>query len=561
MTYRHEWKLVGPWYRWHDPLPVHAPAPQPDDDHVADPTLGRASRPILQKYSSSRFVDSFLEEPQLSLRYVAGEDQVAALGGGSAIRKIYLQTHSRFYLVVCELHCEQPGFPNVQRDYVCEAGFVVRRRVANMTPEVRRQADALLRRLAVLQPKMERMSRAGIRRLAQTTEDVKGSAAAARIADAGMDSLRHRRDQEWAKLTALVAKHRISFSLQGWIPEGDTGRWDGVDDCPQEVREDVLPLYPLIPDPNAPLHSAHGRSIYFGVLPTGNSDVDQRGNPRFDDRHLYEVRCYVRRHKPRCPRSVTGQDCHGELVWSPPTEPYQLASQQDLAGTSNRPVTIQLPDLSALKAQANSLNLGEGIGVRMVAPPDSDLSFGTDAGGTLTGGLGGASICSFSIPLITIVATFVLRLFLPVVVFLFQLWFLLRLKFCIPPQLSMDVGLDAAIRASLESPDFEASFEAAVNGSGFRLGDRSINSLNDFKTAMKATLIQRTLEDSEQQLPDLRELAERARDMATDFSADAPPDLAAHFDPLPPGSAAITGSLPSLTDRIIPYRAVRLPKK
>ena len=45
---------------------------------------------------------------------------------------------------------------------------------------------------------------------------------------------------------------------------------------------------------------------------------------------------------------------------------------------------------------------------------------------------GRSQICSFSIPLITIVATFVFKLFLPVVMFLFGLLFLLKLKFCIP---------------------------------------------------------------------------------------------------------------------------------
>ena len=47
-------------------------------------------------------------------------------------RKLFLNTHKRFYLVVCELHCDAPGLPNAQHSDVLEAGFVVRRRVASV---------------------------------------------------------------------------------------------------------------------------------------------------------------------------------------------------------------------------------------------------------------------------------------------------------------------------------------------------------------------------------------------------------------------------------------------
>lgn len=54
--------------------------------------------------------------------------------------------------------------------------------------------------------------------------------------------------------------------------------------------------------------------------------------------------------------------------------------------------------------------------------------------------MGGPAICFFSIPLITIIASFVLNLFLPIVVLLFNLWFLLALRFCIPPSFSIAGG-------------------------------------------------------------------------------------------------------------------------
>jgi hypothetical protein len=80
------------------------------------------------------------------------------------------------------------------------------------------------------------------------------------------------------------------------------------------------------------------------------------------------------------------------------------------------------------------------------------------------GSLGGSEVCSFSIPLITIVAMFVFSLFLPIVVLVFQLWFLLALKFCIPPEVSFDASLAAAL-ATAQPGDatFEASFGAEID--------------------------------------------------------------------------------------------------
>ncbi len=71
-------------------------------------------------------------------------------------------------------------------------------------------------------------------------------------------------------------------------------------------------------------------TIYFGLVPTGSSDVDDDGHARFDDDSSYEIRCFVRRHKAACPR--TGPQCHCPITWSDPTEGYQLAPHFDLRG-------------------------------------------------------------------------------------------------------------------------------------------------------------------------------------------------------------------------------------
>ena len=81
----------------------------------------------------------------------------------------------------------------------------------------------------------------------------------------------------------------------------------------------------------------------------------------------------------------------------------------------------------------------------------------------------GFEICFIPIPLITIVATFVFELFLPVIMFIFQLWWMLALKFCIPPEIdvaggiSAEIGLDGKIGISADL-NIDASIEASIQG-------------------------------------------------------------------------------------------------
>jgi hypothetical protein len=169
----------------------------------------------------------------------------------------------------------------------------------------------------------------------------------------------------------------------------------------------------------------------------------------------------VRRRKACC--EGRGRNCcHGEIVWSQPTQRYRLAAFFDIDGTSHRPINIKLPDLAALKAQANQGPPGRGAAVKTIAPPDSSLNFGTNGMGmpSVNDNLltrPGQQVCFFAILLFFIVALFLFRLFLPIILFLFQLWFLLKLKLCIPPTVSLDAGL--AARLEVHGPDLEAAIE------------------------------------------------------------------------------------------------------
>jgi hypothetical protein len=481
----HPWMLVGPWYRWPSP---------------GVPSTGRTSAPVIQKYETGNFVNEFLQDPQHSLVFLDNEDRVfevtprvpplPLLKGkkqslsdnvmkNTGIRKLFLDIHKRFYLVVCELHCDAPGFPRVDGTEACEAGFVVRRR----SVQIPKHAEKTLRKL------------------------IRDGSAAATI-------------QNTASQMGVVAE------LQGWIPSSfdRVGSWQHVEEKPAvNITETIHPLYPLIPDPRVAKHAGKGRTIYFGVIPTGGADTDDKGNARFDDRNLYEVRCFVRRHKPPCPKLITRNDCHGPLFWSERTEQFQLASHFDLAGSSNRPVTIQLPDLPALQAQvAADPTVGRKAAVKMISPKASNLETSGKLP-NLTPNPPGAAICSFSIPLITIVASFVFKLFLPIVVLVFQLWWMLALKFCIPPSFSLSAGVAAKLSAHADA-DLDIAFAASVQADlTANLGAAAAAQFNaDFSPGAQANL---------------------EANLGLDFSADAPPDVP--VDPAP--SYLPTAHLPSIT--------------
>jgi hypothetical protein len=465
---KHPWLLTGPWYRWPDPH---------------DPNSGRFARPVFQKSQNTSFVMDFLKDPQKSLKFVDpidfvhktqkrqpplppferdGQQYTASLSANVSVRtdtrKIFLDVHRRFYLVVCELHCDEPGLPNVNREQVCEAGLVVRRRIAKGPAGSLKRAARGVRDVARARQELAQFAEMEALPPGMRSSALLGYRAAAQ----------QRFTAASAKLEATALELGITLELQGWAPDPrgleNLGSWTAVPETPSAITESIFPLYPLIPDPQIQDHSSGGRTIYFGVLPTGSADVDVRGGSRFDDRTLYEIRCFVRRHNPKCPKKTTRSDCKGEIVWSLRTEGYQLANPFDLVGTSNRPINIYMPDLPALEAQAAALAPGQGAPVRMISPADSNLEVNVDPSdvSSVSEKGRGAAICSFSIPLITIVATFVFKLFLPIVTFVFGLWFLLKLKFCIPPSLEFDaaVELSAAISGKL---DFEASASISVS--------------------------------------------------------------------------------------------------
>ena len=477
-----DWMIVAPWWQWTDPESI-----PPGTLVTPDPIAGRLSRPVIQKYDSPNLVNDFIKNPQRCLTFVdddlvhavqprtgpseslAGKlFRLGASKSGSSItdqqyvpdgtntRKIFLNTHKRFYLVACSMHCDGPGFPKVAREKVCKAGFVVRRRaletpagcVDEITPTVKTLATTRARLGRVNQlAELETVA------LAAVTGDANGGT----FSSAKLESLVKTRGslqaiiaQERARFEEWVTKYHVVPELHGWFPSpkgfDKVGCWRKVDEMLDEVGlESSFALYPLIPDKNDPDHAGQFGTIYFGMLPCSSHDCDEQGTARFDDREFYEVRCWVLRHKvPHDPDQAC--PCPDGIFWSLPTRPYKLASHFDLTGTSHQPVTIQLPDLNELAAQARP-----ATGVGFAKPVGSLMISGDKDGKPINPGRSAAfEICFFPIPLITIVATFVFQLFLPVIMLIFQLWWMLALKFCIPPEISIGGGITAEIGISGE---------------------------------------------------------------------------------------------------------------
>jgi hypothetical protein len=379
---RHTWLLVAPPFAWAN--------------------VRRKSAPALLKYDTSDLVNQFIKKPDGFLPFDT-DDQVHRVVSrrgkfrfftlGLALtdtRRLYQNVHKRFYLVLFDLRCDAPGYPRVKRDAVCEAGFVIRRHQwLFKSPGAAKMFDARVQR-----------GMAGEQKMRSVAEKLGG-----------------------------VER------LQRWIPDAErdnVGRWTIVGGEPEKPTEVVYPLHPLIPDPRLSNHPAEGRTIYFGLVPTSGTEMTESGEPRFDEYSLYDIRCFVRQHHAPCPKKPERNDCSGPLAWSEPTEAFQIAPVTDLIGTSYRPVNIQAPNLRVLKAQARIKDVGQRAPIRFNIPPASGPEIGTPSlpifgGPALMGGL-----CIRNIPLTTIVAMVVYNIVKPIIVRIFQLYYLEPLEFCIP---------------------------------------------------------------------------------------------------------------------------------
>lgn len=405
----------------------------------------RALRPALQKYENAGFVDRVLTDPCDSLQFddddrytypipltptnAHGRERFATHTlVGTDLRKLYQPSHERYYTLVVEVFCDQPGLPRAGSHDEIEVGFVMRRR-RHLVVGDRQQVRRLARNLVV--------------RLAREQHGFRPATSAADATDLLWADLAFRRGF-YADNAALLDGVSATEQVQGWMVNAAGGVWRDLDAPAEDDElartEEEFPMWRL-PPRTEDCAAASTRSLWFGVIPTfsGEHWIDQSGavQPKLDDHEIYEAVCFVRR-----PRPPGQEHCPPDVWEGAPSEPFRLAAPFDPDGTKNASVTITLPDLRRLAARAGQ-RLGPG-GVRIVTPPDSALPpvpFGSIPGGSATVGAGG-QICSFAIELFFIIAFFLFLMFLPILVFMFQLWWMLALRFCIPPSASFDLLAD-----------------------------------------------------------------------------------------------------------------------
>jgi hypothetical protein len=474
----HPWCITAPWYRW--------PA-------AGVPALrtGRQTGPVLQKYDAPTFVQEFLDRPQHSLRFVAEDhwqyladlDPLPEFSPGrkrrlsdqqmvaTTTRKLFLPTHARFYLASCSVQCDAPGLPPVPREQVGRVGLVVRRRVLQPGPDGKPPPPIeILRRLAEARVELgdlpldaDAFDPGSATGPSWSEHHASRLAAVAELVDA------QRELAAWASDAGLVSR------IEGWVPDLDrrgVGAWvELADEEPAEVTETVHPMHALVPPDDEPDHDGQRAGIWFGAVPTGGPDLTPEGSPRFDDDHVYELRVVVERADP----------CLPGATWSRPSDRYLLAAPMDLDGTSHRPFTVKLPDIPELRAQMATRTAGEGAGIRLVSPPGSLTFTADELDATDTGPSKDFEICSFALPLITIVATFIFNLFLGLIMLVFNLWWMLALKLCIPPSLSVGAGLDAELTALPPSIELDASIDVTVDLGTLGLIDDALE--DDFAAA------------------------------------------------------------------------------
>jgi hypothetical protein len=434
-----------------------------------------ACRPVLQMYDGPDLVERLIKDPQDSLVFGSGDMwsyPVPVTPGGAGrlrlathrfvttdLRKLYQPLHNRFYAVVVEVFCDQPGLPRAGGHDDLEVGFVVRRHLTTF-----RGGPRPTRELAkqILTEVIERQDQ-DLDLAAEADQGALDDALDVRLDRFDLAMA----DRAWRARVAeenadLVARAEVEVQRQGWVsPEGEPAAWRVVEQDTLAVGEQTFPMWRL-PPRDADCDRARTRSLWFGLVPTHSDEhqVDCRGRaqPKYDDHAIYEVDCFVRQAPP------PGHEHCPPRIWlnELPTAPFRIASVSDPQGSANRTTTIVLPDLRRLAARAGQ-PMGPG-GVQIVTPPGSGLSFDPLGGIPDKGSVGGiGQICTFAFELFFIVAFFLFLLFMPIVVFIFQLWWMLALRLCLPPSVAFNIAADFFADGGVLA-DFEA--DADFSGTG-----------------------------------------------------------------------------------------------
>ena len=287
----HEWRLVAPWWDW----PLRGSTDPNDPGEPAARRSVRVSRPALQMYDSPDLVNVFLSDPQLRLAFDPDTDEVwdvTAPNFGTFPqrtpthrRKLFLASHHRNYLVVCSLHCNAAGFPQVRTDEICQVGLVVRRRRIDLPDGPQGEVARALRQHAVARSK-----RAAVERRLAAMRPANGGAVRSAVLESRLRSLKSAEQDARDLVLQWVQSGGQVRRLEGWIPTGvdaaghrgpmpgcgsgpartavaSTGSWQPVEELPETLTEAAYPLSPLVPDPTNPATTRPARPSTSGSCP------------------------------------------------------------------------------------------------------------------------------------------------------------------------------------------------------------------------------------------------------------------------------------------------------
>ncbi|WP_135453949.1 hypothetical protein [Mycobacterium sp. DL99] len=454
----------------------------------------RSLRPSIQMYSGSDFVDHIMADASVYLTpkpedYWGYPVPVSPFGTGRSrlstykmmrtkLRKLFQPNHDRFYAVTVEVFCDQPGLPRAGGHDDIQVSFAMRRQVVSFADDgksVRKLAAALVSSAAkvAITPDMEDPD---LREVWWSDKAAGEFAAQNRLL---IDAVTPQSDRE------------------AWVKTGQSGEWKPCDGKGPIPDEQTFTMWRL-PARKDDCAAAGTRSLWFGIIPTYSSDHGTSNDgkdfgPKLDEHGIYEIVAFVTRKPAR-----GHEHCPPKIWFSTPSEPFKLAAPMDPDGTKNRVISISVPDFRALAARAGQ-PMGPG-GLRISTPPRSQMVFNPLGGipKPKQGNIGaGGGICFFAFELFFIVALFLFLMFMPIIVFAFQLWWMLALRFCIPPSISFSALATAAAKGELDiaaNADLRFQVELAF-GAGFidEAGTKSTGWYDAFKEAKPAGTERNTL--------------------------------------------------------------------
>ena len=260
----------------------------------------------------------------------------------------------------CTATC--PGSRRAKRDDVCQAGFVVRRRYTTYPQRPRPRRPRSSSEISVLQIELAKLERTPSAKRALRRWETFPAPNANGAVKLKTDELRLalQRLAQAPAAWAAEQRRRAGASRAGSrASDKGIGNWQIVEEEPQTLLEDVYPLYPLVPNPNDTDARRQRLDDLLRRHPDREPDTDPLGISRFDDHHLYEIRCFVRRHKRHLPahgRSERLQRSSSSGARRPRSTGWRRTSIR--SGTSHRPVNVQLPDFPTLAAQVAGRPVG-----------------------------------------------------------------------------------------------------------------------------------------------------------------------------------------------------------